>query len=191
MPLSFHSKSHGNIAFGFFNIESDMLLLENRFFFARDFCGWMGQIAGDLPEGAGRFEYPAWTIENPRDVGDLMGAIHGVHFTGFIGEVYTHYPFPADPAGFKQNPEGDETQDKMTSLIEKWAVPAGLSVDIKEDGQVSVGPFVFVKEDFFELIRYVWQGGYPRWKAETPPDYVVKMKQTLQKSSHPCFNAVF
>ncbi len=32
MPLSFRSENHGNIAFGFFNIESDMLLLENYFF---------------------------------------------------------------------------------------------------------------------------------------------------------------
>ena len=32
MPLSFSSTTHGNIAFGFFNIESDMLLLENYFF---------------------------------------------------------------------------------------------------------------------------------------------------------------
>ncbi|MBC8441147.1 MAG: hypothetical protein H8D87_15855 [Deltaproteobacteria bacterium] len=37
MPLSFTSKSHGNIAFGFFNIESDMLLLEKYFFFADGF----------------------------------------------------------------------------------------------------------------------------------------------------------
>jgi hypothetical protein len=28
MPLAFESISHGTIAFGFFNIDSDMLLLE-------------------------------------------------------------------------------------------------------------------------------------------------------------------
>lgn len=38
MPLAFESLSHGAIAFGFFNIESDMLLLEHYFFFATDFC---------------------------------------------------------------------------------------------------------------------------------------------------------
>ncbi len=32
MPLSFESRSHGPVAFGFFNIESDMLLLERTFF---------------------------------------------------------------------------------------------------------------------------------------------------------------
>jgi hypothetical protein len=34
MPLSFESRSHGPVAFGFFNIESDMLLLERTFFSA-------------------------------------------------------------------------------------------------------------------------------------------------------------
>jgi hypothetical protein len=31
MPLAFDTLSHGKIAFGFFNIESDMLLLEQYF----------------------------------------------------------------------------------------------------------------------------------------------------------------
>jgi hypothetical protein len=34
MPLAFESLSHGTIAFGFFNIESDMLLLDRYFLFA-------------------------------------------------------------------------------------------------------------------------------------------------------------
>ena len=37
MPLAFDSISHGSIAFGFFNIESDMLLLDlTQFEFFRD-----------------------------------------------------------------------------------------------------------------------------------------------------------
>jgi hypothetical protein len=38
MPLLFKSVSHGDLAFGFFNIETDMLLLNGYFFFASDFC---------------------------------------------------------------------------------------------------------------------------------------------------------
>ena len=34
MPLAFESLSHGTIAFGFFNIESDMLILDRYFLFA-------------------------------------------------------------------------------------------------------------------------------------------------------------
>ena len=36
MPLLFQSLSHGEIPFGFFNIETDMILLNNYFFFASD-----------------------------------------------------------------------------------------------------------------------------------------------------------
>jgi hypothetical protein len=39
MPLTFESISHGTIAFGFFNIDSDMLLLEKYFFF------WIGILS--------------------------------------------------------------------------------------------------------------------------------------------------
>ena len=45
MPLEFQSISHGKIAFGFFNIETDMILLGHYFLFARDF-GW-----GVFPDG--------------------------------------------------------------------------------------------------------------------------------------------
>ncbi|MCA1793126.1 MAG: hypothetical protein LC660_04495 [Desulfobacteraceae bacterium] len=45
MPLSFDSASHGPAAFGFFNIESDMLLLERFFFFCDDFCTWITSLA--------------------------------------------------------------------------------------------------------------------------------------------------
>ncbi len=38
MPLAFKSESHGTIAFGFFNIHSDLLLLDHYFMFATDFC---------------------------------------------------------------------------------------------------------------------------------------------------------
>lgn len=37
MPLAFESISHGTLPFGFFNIESDMLLLDHYFFFASDY----------------------------------------------------------------------------------------------------------------------------------------------------------
>ena len=34
MPLAFESLSHGTVPFGFFNIDSDTLLLDRYFFFA-------------------------------------------------------------------------------------------------------------------------------------------------------------
>jgi hypothetical protein len=41
MPISFPSKSHGQIPIGFFNIETDMLLMDRYFFFSTDFCEWI------------------------------------------------------------------------------------------------------------------------------------------------------
>jgi hypothetical protein len=35
MPLAFESLNHGTIAFGFFNIDSDMLLLEKYFWLSQ------------------------------------------------------------------------------------------------------------------------------------------------------------
>ena len=46
MPLGFESTNRGEFAFGFFNIRSDMLLLDNRFFFATDLCASLAVLAG-------------------------------------------------------------------------------------------------------------------------------------------------
>jgi len=35
-----------------------------------------------------------YSIDEPGKVGDLMAAIHGIRYTGFIGEVYKRFPFP-------------------------------------------------------------------------------------------------
>ena len=43
MPLEFESISHGKIAFGFFNIETDMILLNQYFLFAEDICHYIIQ----------------------------------------------------------------------------------------------------------------------------------------------------
>jgi hypothetical protein len=55
MPLDFESLSHGTVAFGFFNIESDLLLLERSFFFASEFC--------ELVDYVWRGGYPRWEDE--------------------------------------------------------------------------------------------------------------------------------
>jgi hypothetical protein len=44
-PLLFESVSHCGLAFGFFNIETDMLLLDDYFFCASDFCRHVTDLA--------------------------------------------------------------------------------------------------------------------------------------------------
>jgi len=191
MPLSFRSMSHGSIAFGFFNIESDMLLMENRFFFAPEFCRGMLALARDRKDRYPRVDWPSYTIDAVEDIGDLMGAIHGIRFTGFIGETYQHFPFPKDPAAFKQNPLGDQTRELFERLILKRAREDRFEVNCRADGTVCLGPYAFEREDFFELIRYVWMGGYPRWKDGIRPELVMEMRNGLVDSGHPLFNGCF
>jgi hypothetical protein len=199
MPLSFKSKNHGNIAFGFFNIESDMLLLENYFFFADDFCRLISGAAFSLADetenrqGSGQkeseFGLKVYHIADPSDKGDLMGAIHGMRFTGFIGETYKMFPFPGDPRDFKQNPKGYRTRKFIKELIQRFGKETEILIKLSDDGHVSISSYVFDIKVFHELLLYVDQGGYPRWKDETRPGYVIAMKDSIQKSSNRFFQS--
>jgi hypothetical protein len=182
MPLGFESTNRGEFAFGFFNIRSDMLLLDNRFFFATDFCAFLIDLAGNAADEI-EAALSAWTIDRPEDVGDLMGAIHGRRFTGFIGETYRRHPFPVAPEEFRQAPEGDATQAELAGMIGRYARRGVLSFAAsRAAGRVSIDGVEMTHEVFRELVRYVWRGGYPRWRAEVRPPYVVAMKRSLEGS---------
>ena len=185
MPLAFDSLSHGTIAFGFFNIESDMLLLERYFIFAIEFCQYISEIAEIYGKHDYKTEWRVYYIKDPEDIGDLMGAIHGVKYAGFIGELYLKFPFPKRTEDFKQNPEGFKNRAVVEKVIEKYAEERHIPFIITEKAQeVSVGGYRFTRNSFQELIKYVWRGGYPRWKDEVRPDYVSYMKNRIAQGSH-------
>ena len=189
MPLSFQTLHHGPVAFGFFNIESDMLLLQRYFFFADAFCGYISSCADHEtwnPVG----ELEIYEIANPTDVGDLMGAIHGIRHTGFIGETYRKYPFPEDPARFKQNPNGFKTQEIFRAMIGPYAEISKIPFIRQENRCVRIGDYTFDRGAFHGLLRYVGQGGYPRWKDEVRPDYVRAMKDRIDESSNDMFDGL-
>ncbi len=191
MPLAFKSISHGTIAFGFFNIDSDMLLLDRYFFFATEFCGHLIEIAEKNLEGPFETSWEVYNISDPEDIGDLMGAIHGIHYTGFIGEVYRRFPFPERPEDFKQKAEGTRTRDELEEIIKKFARSFEITFMIGEETEeVSIGPYRFTRTGFQELIKYVWQGGYPLWKDAIRPDYVVAMKNKIGLSSCGIFSGL-
>ncbi len=191
MPLGFDSVSHGTIAFGFFNIQSDMLLLEHYFFFATEFCEYISNIAEISEQGALRTFWSVYHIDDSRDIGDLIGAIHGIHYTGFIGELYRRFPFPERPENFKQNPEGFKNQSIMEAIIEKYARHMEIPFVVGEGGQdVLIGKCRFSRDSFQELVRYVWRGGYPRWKDGVRPDYVLTMKRKTEQSHNPLFKGL-
>ena len=188
MPLSFQSLDHGQVAFGFFNIESDMLLLEQYFFFATDFCRYLITASDTEKEDSIAQRWSVYCIADRTNIGDLMGAIHGVRHTGFIGEVYRRFPFPESPEQFKQKPEGVNTQIEMDNIISKYG--AKIAIPFKIDMScdvVSIGEYRFDQGGFQRLIQYVWQGGYPRWKNDTPPGYVLDMRRCLAGSTHLLF----
>ena len=191
MPLAFESHSHGTIAFGFFNIESDMLLLDRYFIFAEDFCSHIEKIAkndGDQPYSVC---WPIQFIEAVEDIGDLMGAIHGVRFSGFIGELYRRLPFPRRNEDFKQNPKGSQTRSLVSGIIAKYAQPREIPVAVSpEGGDIEIGVYRFNRVQFQELIKYVWRGGYPRWKDDIKPGYVTGMRDIILQNRTGIFEGI-
>ena len=191
MPLAFESLSHGTIAFGFFNVESDMLLLDRYFLFAEDFCSYLKNIAQAVGDQPYHTRWEIQVIEAAEDIGDLMGAIHGVRFSGFIGELYRRFPFPRKDEDFKQKPEGFQTRSQVSGIIAKYAQPREISVTIlPESGEAEIGVYRFNRVQFQELIKYVWRGGYPRWKDEIRPGYVTVMRDIILQNCRGIFSAI-
>ena len=178
MPLQFETLNHGLIAFGFFNIESDLLLLENNFIFADAFCDSIIALNENPFADA---EWNVWQIRKRADMGDFMGAMHGFHHTGFFGKVYEKYPFPTRQADFKQKPEGWKTQNEIKPLIEHYGTETCLPVRVESGGErISLGDYNFARTVFCELIRYVWEGGFPKWKDGQRPRYVIEMIESIE-----------
>ena len=191
MPLAFRSINRGEIAFGFFNIETDMLLLDQYFFFAGEFCDFIGMLAE-----AGENSIPEFTctidfIRDRKSIGDLMGAIHGVRYSGFIGDVYRRFPFPDRQEDFKQKPEGFKKRQVLEELIDSYSEKTEIS--FRADAalaKVQIGELLFTKSIFQELVLYVWLGGAPRWKDGKRPEYVLEMKEKVEHSKNWLFKGM-
>jgi len=188
MPLSFQTLNRGPIAFGFFNTETDLLLMNHYFIFAPEFCRNMEALASDSSVGVFSTQWEVDVIEDPMDIGDLMGAIHNIRHLGFIGDVYKKLPFPADPEDFHQNPEGYRTRDEIRSLLDDYSRQATIPFSADPgQGVVVIGDFSFSRSSFLELVQYVWLGGYPRWRDMIRPDYVLRMKERILGGENPVF----
>jgi hypothetical protein len=191
MPLAFESISHGTIAFGFFNIDSDMLLLDRYFLFATEFTKYISSMAESKDDGDSETLWQAYYIADPEDIGDLMGAIHASRYTGFIGETYMRFPFPLNPEDFKQKPEGYRNREMVESMIEKYAESCPIPVITGKNAQeISIGAYRLTRAVFHQLLNYVWRGGYPRWKDEVRPGYVMAMKRAVENSGNGLFAGI-
>ena len=163
-----------------------MAVLNQYFFFAEDFCRVVSDLAG-AEQGPVAGSLDAWTIgDNSR--GNLIGAINGFDLSGFIGETYKLYPFPAEQSAFKQNPRGYETRQVIREIAARYGTPASQAMRGEASGaSMAIGEYVFDRPWFHELLKYVWMGGYPRWKDGIRPPYVLSMKEAAEKSRHPLF----
>jgi hypothetical protein len=189
MPLPFESLSHGVVAFGFFNIESDMLLLEQEFFFADDFCGALVELASTRDSRG--VAWDGYHIADRNDVGDLMGAIHGVRHTGFIGETYRRFPFPARPEEFEQKPDGDRNREEFAELVLRFGQARRMRLDCDPDNrEVSLAGVRFTRDELQRLVDYVWLGGYPRWRDGVRPGCVARMAEAVRGSTHWLFGGI-
>ena len=191
MPLEFDTLNHGKIAFGFFNIETDMILLEHYFFFAQELCRHISESARVPSNETYESPFDIYLIEDHRDIGNLMGAIHAVDLRGFLGEVYKLFPFPEEREKFKQNPEGFKTRIRVEKLIQEYGQKVIIRLLIPATGnQIDIGDYLFNTNSFQELIKYVWMGGFPRWKDGIEPDYVLEMKQAIEQSKRTVFKGL-
>ena len=190
MPLEFESISHGKIAFGFFNVETDMILLNQTFLFAEDFCHYIAQAT----EKSNEIHETLWSvylIEDQADMGNLMGAIHGIDLRGFLGEVYKLFPFPKHRNDFKQKPEGFKNRILIEGLIRKFAKQLDIPFVVNQrDGKIGIGDYLFNRASFQELIKYIWLGGFPRWRDGIRPDYVLAMKKMIEQSKNHLFEGL-
>jgi len=166
MPLAFASLSHGTVAFGFYNVETDGMLLDRLFFFCTDFCGAVCALAAAEPDREAQCSLPGFAFDRGGDIGDLMGAIRGTTREGFLGEVYRLWPFPEDPAAFRQKFHGASNRPAVEEVLRRFARAVKVPLEaVAGGGPVSIGEYRFSRAGFLALIDYVWRGGYPTWEG--------------------------
>lgn len=183
MPLAHRSLSHGTVVFGFFNTETDCLLLNNVFFFATDFCAWIKHWAAEGP--AQQEQVPVYVISTQEDIGNLHWSFRGHDHPGFIPAVYRLYPFPAAQEDFKQQPQGWQVRDTVEPILREYAQTQNWLVKFDEDkGLVHLGEYIFDRPGFRELLDYVWRGGMPMWRDNDPPEYVREMIEAVRTSPY-------
>jgi hypothetical protein len=181
MPLAFRTLDRRVVAFGFFNIETDLLLLDHLFFFADRFCGAVVELCARPAAGEDRRALDGWRIDDPRRLGDLHGAIAGRALGGFIGATYRRWPFPSRREEFRQNPDGGRNRAAAEALLLPFAM--ALSVPLIRcpgGGRFVVGDYAFDGSEFERLIAYVDRGGLPRWRDDVRPPYVAGMMEALR-----------
>jgi hypothetical protein len=190
MPLAFSSLSHGEIAFGFCNAETDLLLLHTYFFFASRFCRDVAALASGPARERFQAEWEVYALSEEQG-GSLFGAVHRMDYRGFIGDIYRRFPLPENMKEFTRNPDGEKTQAVVREMIGRYQRPVKVPVSIDDSGStVEIGEYMFSRGEFHRLLGYLWTGGYPSWKPGTQPGYLISLRERLLTSEHPLFEGI-
>ncbi len=183
MPLAFASLSHGTVAFGFYNIETDGLLLDRLFFFCTDFCTAVCELASLSWDAGQRTSLPGFSFRTAEEIGDLGGAIRGTHHRGFLGEVYLLWPFPTEAAAFRQKLGGASNRPLVEAILKRRAEPVSIDLVVEgAEGLVRVAEYAFSRRGFLDIVAYVERGGYPTWEGYEEgrrPAYVARMAAAI------------
>jgi hypothetical protein len=167
-----------------------MILLNQYFLSAEDFCQYIAE-ASQKNEPILKTSWEVYSFQNRGDIGNLMGAIHGSDYRGFIGEVYKLFPFPKHRDDFKQKSEGFKNRSLIKSIIQKYVSKVSITFEIDQKSeQIAIGEYLFNKNSFHQLIQYVLMGGFPRWKDEIRPDYVFSMARTIAHPENLIFDSL-
>jgi hypothetical protein len=78
-------------------------------------------------------------------------------------------------------------EDLIQHFAKRIQIP--FVIDQKDD-KIGIGEYLFNRASFQELVKYVWSGGFPRWKDEIRPDYVLKMKDAVGQSKNSLFDGL-
>lgn len=173
MPLGFDTINRGVIAFGFFNIESDLLLMHQHVLWCRDFCELIIDLSKTEPHKLFQSWLKTWFVPTFQDLGDLHGSIAGSSHYGLIGETYRRWPFPRDMADFKQKPAGAAPKEEVQAIVDRFTTAQELDVRADpETAVLTIGPYQFNPDQTRALADYVWRGGMPGWLNGERPDYL-------------------
>jgi hypothetical protein len=181
MPIGFETTNAGQIAVGFFNIETDCLLMGRYFFFASDFCGWVKSWAEqDPPESLVKEFYVA---DRFQDIGNIHAAMAHFYQQDLLSDVFQRFPFPEDPLAFRQHPDGWKNRKALEAILPSHTHREQVTISFhKPQEAVLFGEYEFHKSVFSRVLQYLFRGGMPMWRDGVPPVYVLEMMRAVGAS---------
>jgi hypothetical protein len=121
-------------------------------------------------------------------VGDLHGAIAGISRQGFLGALYQHWPFPRDPAQFRQKAQGMAPREVVEAEASRFGHARRMEVTADPGRMIfSLDEFSFDQAGLVALADYVWRGGMPGWQRARRPAYLEQMAQAVIRKKSPWF----